>query len=306
MKRDYLSVADLTREEIELVFRLSLEMKEELKRGRGKREDLSGRLFALIFEKPSLRTRVTFEGGIKQMGGDTIYLAPQDIQLGKREAVKDVARNLNRWVDGVVARVFSHDSLVEMAENMDVPVVNALSDLEHPCQALADYLTIFEKAGRVDVNLVFVGDGNNVANSLMFLTAILGGNFTIACPEGYEPTAQIIERAKEIAEKTGASIEVVRSPQEAVKKADFIYTDVWASMGQEAEAEVRNRIFRPYQVNSELLSHAPSHALVMHCLPARRGLEITDEVLDGERSIVLDQAENRLHAQKGLLKFIYQ
>ncbi len=303
---DYLSVTDLSVEQIEEVFEFAIEMKKQLKEGVRKRKELEGRLFALIFEKPSLRTRVTFESGVKQLGGDTIYLAPQDIQLGKREAVKDVARNLNRWIDGVIARVFSHQTLIEMADNMDVPVINALSDLEHPCQALADYLTIYEKTGTTKVHLAFIGDGNNVANSLLLLTAMFGGKFTIACPEGYEPNEEILNKGFEIADTTGAEIKIIRSPEEAVKDADFIYTDVWASMGQEAEAEVRHKIFRPYQVNAELVAKAPEHALVMHCLPAKRGLEITDDVLDSERSIVLDQAENRLHTQKGLLKFIYQ
>ncbi len=297
MKKDFLSILDLSVEEAHELIDFSL----KVKKGRVNEKTLDGKVLALIFEKPSLRTRVTFERAIYDLGGKPIYLSNNDIRLGQRESVKDVSRNLEKWVDGIVARVFAHSTLIEMAENVRIPVVNALSDLEHPCQIVGDYLTIFEKSGKTKVNLAFIGDGNNVANSLMLMTALLGGKFTIACPEGYEPNKNLYEKAIEISKTTGAKIEIVRDPKQAVKDADFIYTDVWASMGQEQEAEQRRQIFKNYKVDSELLKIAPSHVAVLHCLPAHRGEEITDEVLDGPHSIVLDQAENRLHSEKAIL-----
>lgn len=297
MKKDFLSILDLSVEEAHELIDFSL----KVKKGRVNEKTLDGKVLALIFEKPSLRTRVTFERAIYDLGGKPIYLSNNDIRLGQRESVKDVSRNLEKWVDGIVARVFAHSTLIEMAENVRIPVVNALSDLEHPCQIVGDYLTIFEKSGKTKVNLAFIGDGNNVANSLMLMTALLGGKFTIACPEGYEPNKNFYEKAIEISKTTGAKIEIVRDPKQAVKDADFIYTDVWASMGQEQEAEQRRQIFKNYKVDSELLKIAPSHVAVLHCLPAHRGEEITDEVLDGPHSIVLDQAENRLHSEKAIL-----
>ncbi|MEO0239018.1 MAG: ornithine carbamoyltransferase [candidate division WOR-3 bacterium] len=297
MRKDFLSILDLSVEEAHELIDFSL----KVKKGKVNEKILDGKVLALIFEKPSLRTRVTFERAIYDLGGKPIYLSNNDIRLGQRESVKDVSRNLEKWVDGIVARVFAHSTLIEMAENVRIPVVNALSDLEHPCQIVGDYLTIFEKSGRTKVNLAFIGDGNNVANSLMLMTALLGGKFTIACPEGYEPNKNLYEKAIEISKTTGAKIEIVRDPKQAVKDADFIYTDVWASMGQEQEAEQRRQIFKNYKVDSELLKIAPSHVAVLHCLPAHRGEEITDEVLDGPHSIVLDQAENRLHSEKAIL-----
>jgi len=297
VKKDFLSILDLSVEEAHELIDFSL----KVKKGRVNEKTLDGKVLALIFEKPSLRTRVTFERAIYDLGGKPIYLSNNDIRLGQRESVKDVSRNLEKWVDGIVARVFAHSTLIEMAENVRIPVVNALSDLEHPCQIVGDYLTIFEKSGKTKVNLAFIGDGNNVANSLMLMTALLGGKFTIACPEGYEPNKNLYEKAIEISKTTGAKIEIVRDPKQAVKDADFIYTDVWASMGQEQEAEQRRQIFKNYKVDSELLKVAPSHVAVLHCLPAHRGEEITDEVLDGPHSIVLDQAENRLHSEKAIL-----
>jgi len=305
MKRDFLSITDFNSEEIEELILEAHRLKVELKEGRRKRKDLEGKIFALIFEKPSLRTRVTFEAAIYQLGGEPIYLAPSDIRLGIRESVHDVAQNLEKWVDGIIARVFSHKILEEMA-TARVPIINALSDLEHPCQALADYMTIWEKKGTFKVNLVFIGDGNNVAHSLLLLTAMFGGNFTISCPSGYEPKGEILKKGNKIAKETGAIIKITQNPTEAVENADFIYTDVWTSMGQEEEADERKRVFAPYQVNAELLKRAPRDILVMHCLPAHRGEEITDEVLDGEKSIVLHQAENRLHTEKALLLKIYR
>ncbi len=301
MKRDYLGVLDLTREETEEVILLA----ERLKRPRYWGHELAGKTIALIFEKPSLRTRVTFDLAVRELGGYGLYLDTK-IGLGKREAVEDVARNLERWTHGIVARVFAQDTLVRMAKAADIPVINALSDLEHPCQALADFQTMHEIVGEFKWKLAFVGDGNNVAVSLMLMSALLGTDFAIACPEGYEPPRDAVERALELAKKTGSKVEIVREPAEAVRDAQFIYTDVWTSMGQEAEAEERRRVFSgKYQVNSELLKKAPSDAKVMHCLPAHRGEEITDEVMDGPQAVVFDQAENRLHAQKALLKFIY-
>ena len=297
MRKDFLSILDLSVEEAHELIDFSL----KVKKGRVNEKTLDAKVLALIFEKPSLRTRVTFERAIYDLGGKPIYLSNNDIRLGQRESVKDVSRNLEKWVDGIVARVFAHSTLIEMAENVRIPVVNALSDLEHPCQIVGDYLTIFEKSGKTKVNLAFIGDGNNVANSLMLMTALLGGKFTIACPEGYEPNKNLYEKAIEISKTTGAKIEIVRDPKQAVKDADFIYTDVWASMGQEQEAEQRRQIFKNYKVDSELLKIAPSHVAVLHCLPAHRGEEITDEVLDGPHSIVLDQAENRLHSEKAIL-----
>jgi len=300
--RDLLGINDLTSEECIALLQLAAEMKQTTRAGgevvRWKRPHL----LAMIFEKPSLRTRFTFEAAMVQLGGHAIYLSPNEIGLGKRESVADVARNLERWCQVIMARVFAHQTLVELAENAKIPVINALSDLEHPCQALADFQTLIEHKGEAKgKHLVFVGDGNNVAHSLMLLAAKLGTHFTIACPEGYEPNERILNLAREIASATGALITVMRDPKEAVRTADAIYTDVWASMGQEHEAEQRKQVFMPYQVNADLLKAAKSGAIVMHCLPAHRGEEITDEVMDGAQSVVFDQAENRLHAQKAVL-----
>ncbi len=298
-KRDYLSVLDLSKEETLSVLEMARSMKPRYI-GR----DLEGAVFALIFEKQSLRTRVTFEVGLLQMGASGIYLAPGDISLGKREGVKDVALNLERWCDGIIARVYSHEALEIMAKSR-VPVINALSDLEHPCQALADFLTMWEKKGDFRFNLAFVGDGNNVAHSLMLMGAQIGVNVAIATPRGYEPKEAVLKRAEEEARASGARILITNDPTEAVRDADFVYTDVWASMGQESEAEQRKKVFAPYQVNSELMSKAPSGAMFMHCLPAHRGEEVTDEVIDAPYSVVYDQAENRLHAQKALMRFLF-
>ncbi len=300
--RDLLGVHDLTSEECIALLQLAAEMKQATRKGNEVIRWKRPHLLAMIFEKPSLRTRFTFEAAMVQLGGHAIYLSPNEIGLGKRESVADVARNLERWCQVIMARVFAHQTLVELAQNANVPVINALSDLEHPCQALADFQTLIEHKGEAKgKHLVFVGDGNNVAHSLMLLAAKLGTHFTIACPEGYEPNEHILSLAREIAFATGALITVMRDPKEAVRTADAIYTDVWASMGQEHEAEQRKQTFQPYQVNAELLQAAKPGAIVMHCLPAHRGEEITDEVLDGAQSVVFDQAENRLHAQKAVL-----
>ena len=302
--RSFVSAADLSRAEADALFERARDLKAEIhQHHRHAAPSLVGRTLAMIFEKPSLRTRVTFETGMTQLGGHAVYLAPDDVRLGEREAVADVAANLGRWVDAVVARTFSHAVIEELAAGAGVPVVNALSDHEHPCQALADYLTVLEHLGRLDgVHLTFVGDGNNVWHSLALLGATLGVDVRLACPPGFEGDPAVKRRAESLAASTSSRMEVVHDPRAAVVDADIIYTDVWASMGQEEEAAERARIFAPFQVNAELLAAAPAGALVMHCLPAHRGAEITSEVLDGPRSIVLDQAENRLHAQKALLE----
>jgi ornithine carbamoyltransferase len=302
--RSFVSAADLTRAEAGALFVRARELKTEIaEHGRHAAPPLVGRTVAMIFEKPSLRTRVTFETGMTQLGGHAIYLAPADIRLGQREAVGDVAANLGRWVDGIVARTFSHTVIEDLAAAAGVPVVNALSDAEHPCQALADYLTVLEHLGRLEgVQLVFVGDGNNVWHSLALLGGALGVHVRLACPPAFGGDPEVLRRARAAAAGAGGRIEVTDDPQAAVADADIVYTDVWASMGQEDEAAERARIFAAYQVNGALLAAAPPGALVMHCLPAHRGEEITSDVLDGPRSIGLDQAETRLHAQKALLE----
>ncbi len=304
--RSIMSIDDLSKEEIDLVLSVATLLKATGKKDPTAHQSiLAGQTLAMIFEKPSLRTRVTFEVGMTQLGGHAIYLAPSDIQLGQRESVADVSRNLSRWCDVIMARVFSHGTVTGLANNASIPVINGLSDLEHPCQALADFLTIQEnKHGLRGLKLAFIGDGNNVAQSLMLLAAKVGMRFALACPEGYDPDAKVVERAREIAASTGSTIEIVRDPSEAVEDADVIYTDVWASMGQEDETAERKKVFAAYQVNSELVAKAKSDAIVLHCLPAHRGDEITDEVLDGPQSFVLDEAENRLHVQKAIMSLI--
>ncbi len=276
-------------------------LKQEIKEKRVV-EVARGRMGVLIFEKPSLRTRVTFERALHQLGASSSYLSPTDIGLGTRESVPDVARNLSRWVDVIIARVFEHEKVTGLAENASIPVINALSDLEHPCQILADLLTIRKQNGKLDgVTIAWTGDGNNVCHSLLLAGAILGLRVNIVTPRGFEPNNAIVQKAREYAAQSGAELNFTYDPCAAVKDADFIYTDVWASMGQEEEAEQRRQIFRAYQVNRQLLSRAKPTTRVMHCLPAHRGEEITDDVLDGPQSIVLEQAENRLHIQRALL-----
>jgi len=293
--RDLLSLRDLTPGEVEFLLHLAWRVKAQPARYR---QALEGKALALLFEKPSLRTRVTFELGMLQLGGHSVCLGPQEVGLGKREAVKDVARNLSRWVDAIAARVFSHQSLQELADHASVPVINALTDIEHPCQALGDYLTLLEHKGHLPgLTLAWVGDGNNVLHSLIYGAACLGVHLRVATPTGYEPAPQVVADSR----NRGGGIVLTHDPVEAVAHADAVYTDVWASMGQEGEAEVRRKVFQPYQVNAELMVKAGPQALFMHCLPARRGLEVTDEVIDSASSIVLDQAENRLHVQKAIL-----
>lgn len=298
-KRDFLSLHDLSISETAALLNLAAEVKAHPSAFEGL---LQGTMAALIFEKPSLRTRVTFEVGLEQLGGHAIYLAPGDIGLGRREAVKDVARNLARWVDVLVVRTFSQQVLEEMSAEADIPVINALSDLLHPCQTAADLLTLREAKGHLDgLRVAFVGDGNNVAMALAHGAAKTGMHLTIACPLGYRPYPYILAEAQADASITGAEIRVVDDPAEAVRGADAVYTDVWVSMGQESEAEERRRVFATYQVNPALMALARPDALFLHCLPAHRGEEVTAEVLDGPQSVALEQAENRLHAHKAIL-----
>ncbi len=293
----FLSAADLTGEHTLHLFRVASALKQGRKTG-SRAAPLSGRTFALIFEKPSLRTRVTFEVGIVQLGGRAVYLSGAEIGLGTREAVPDVARNLSRWVDGIAARVYAHATVDGLARHATIPVINALSDHEHPCQALADYFTLWERGlDPARMRLGWIGDGNNVCHSLVLLGALLGTSMIAACPPGHGPDARVLAQVA----KLGGRLQVTEDPREAAAGADVLYTDVWVSMGQEAEREQRRRTFAPYRIDEALLARAKPSALVMHCLPAHRGEEITDGVLDGPQSIVLDQAENRLHAQKAII-----
>jgi ornithine carbamoyltransferase len=294
-RRHLLSLHDLTPSEIEYLLTLAQRVKTAPDHHK---HALEGKTLAMLFEKPSLRTRVTFEVGMGQLGGQVLYLGPQEVGLGQREAVKDVARNLSRWVDAVVARVFSHQTVLELAEHASIPVINGLSDFEHPCQALGDYLTLLEHKGRLEgTTLAWVGDGNNVAHSLMYGAARLGVRMRIATPAGYEPDRSALAEAR----REGGAIALTHDPAQAVAGADAVYTDVWTSMGQEDEAETREQVFRPYQVNARLMLAAGPQALFMHCSPAHRGQEVTDDVMDAPSSLVCDQAENRLHIQKAIL-----
>ena len=296
---DFLSVDDFSPVQIKALFDVAAQMKAHPKKFR---KVLDGKMMALIFEKPSLRTRTTFTVGIKQLGGDSLLLTPADINLGKRESVFDVAKNLERMVDGIMIRTFGHDICTALAQHASVPVINGLTDYEHPCQALADFLTIIECKKKIKkAKLSYIGDGNNVTHSLMLTAAKLGGTMFIATPEGYKPSDEIMRRAEELAEETGARIVWTMDPVEAATDADVIYTDTWTSMGQEAEAEVRRRVFAPFQVNRQLFDHAKPDALFMHCLPAHRGEEVTDEIIDSKNSVVFQEAENRLHIQKAIM-----
>ena len=300
--RDLLSVADLSVAEVLRLFDTAAGLKAEYRETRRHQaEPLRGRTIALLFQRPSLRTRVTFEAGMSQLGGHAVYLA-HDTVLGARESVRDVARNLDRFVDGLVARAGPHEIVVELAAQAAIPVINGLTIREHPCQALADVFTLRERFGRLDgLVLAFVGDGNNVYHSLALLGPALGLEVRLAHPPGYAPNARLVERARELAEAGGGRLTFTHDPLEAVKGAAVVYTDAWTSMGQEAEAEERRDAFRAYQVNDALLDAAGPDVLAMHCLPAHRGEEITSAVMDGPRSVILDQSENRLHVQKALL-----
>ena len=297
--RDFVSVDDFSAGEIRSILALASAMKSDRKKYR---KALEGKMMALIFEKPSLRTRATFTVGIKQLGGDSLLLTPADISLGKRESVYDVAKNLERMVDGIMIRTFGHEICRTMADHASVPVINGLTDHEHPCQAMADFLTVLEYRKNLrKLKLAYVGDGNNVAHSLMLTAAKLGATLFLGTPSGYRPDARVMERCMDLAGESGATIVWSADPAEAVRGADMVYTDTWASMGQEEEAEVRRRIFSPYQVNRALFSMARPDAIFMHCLPAHRGEEVTDEIIDSPNSVVFTQAENRLHAQKAIM-----
>ncbi|MDD5465484.1 MAG: ornithine carbamoyltransferase [Candidatus Omnitrophica bacterium] len=299
MKKDLLSIRDLTLGEIDSIFKLSALLKKNKKKFS---KVLSGKTLALIFQKPSNRTRVSFEVGMYQLGGNSLYLSPAEINIGVRESVRDVAKTISRYVDGIVLRTFEHKNCLDMATAATVPVINGLSDFSHPCQGLADLFTIKEKLKDLkNVTLVYVGDGNNVCNSLLFAAAKTGMNITVASPKGYFPDEQVVKYAQEIAKETGSKIKITEDPVSAVKGANVIYADVWASMGQEEEIAKRKIIFKDFQINAKLLANAAPGVLVMHCLPAHRGEEITDEVMDSKNSIVFDQAENRMHVQKAIL-----
>jgi ornithine carbamoyltransferase len=296
---DLVSTRDLGPAGVDAVLRLAGIMKS---RPTDFRKTLAGRQMVMFFEKPSLRTRLTFEAGMVSLGGTAMFVDQTHERLDAREKLSDVAHNLERWVDLIVLRTYSQQTIEGMAEHACVPVINALSDLEHPCQALADYLTLVERFGDLKNRcLAYVGDGNNVAHSLLLTCACLGSSIRIATPQGYAPNPQIVADAREIAEETGADIQLLTNPHEAVTGADAIYTDAWTSMGQEKEEGERAQIFPPYQVNAELMAEAASDAVFMHCLPAHRGLEVTDAVMDSEQSLIFEQAENRLHVQKAIL-----
>ncbi len=304
MKKDLISLADLSSSEIWDILNLAQELKEEWAAG-GNIPRLVGKSLGMIFQKPSLRTRVSFEMAMKHLGGHALYLSPDEIQLGKRESVADVARVLSRYVDGIMARVFAHSDLEELARYSRVPVINGLSDYSHPCQALSDLFTILEKKGRLTgLKLAWVGDGNNVLHSLLFGCSKVGMDIVAATPEGYEPDGQVVEMAFAFARESSSTVELTNDPVAAVKGADVIYTDTWVSMGQEAEQKKRLEVFPPYQVNAALVSRARPDVIVMHCLPAHRGQEITDGVADGPHSVIFDQAENRMHVQKAILAIL--
>ncbi|MFH1226964.1 MAG: ornithine carbamoyltransferase [Planctomycetota bacterium] len=293
-----LSINDLSGPEIMGILKMSQSMKKAKKHP----QPLKGMTLGMIFQKPSTRTRVSFEVGMFQLGGHALYLSANDIQLKRGETIPDTARTLSRYVDGIIARVFAHQDVVDLARYGSVPVINALSDYEHPCQALADLLTIYEKRKTLkNLKITYVGDGNNVAHSLMLGAVKVGAHAAVATPKGYEPHREIVRLAIDEAKKTKVNVTVTNDPAEAAKDADVIYTDVWASMGQEAEHDKRVQIFKPYQVNRALLRHARKDVLVMHCLPAHREEEITEDVLEGKHSVVWDEAENRLHTQKAVM-----
>lgn len=294
---DLLSVCDI-KNDVENI----LEIAKKFKEGKIEGKPLEGKALAMIFQKSSTRTRVSFDVGMYQLGGRPIFLSSSDLQMGRGEPISDTAKVLSRFVDGIMIRAIEHDDVVELAEYSDVPVISGLTNLEHPCQALADMLTIKEHLGEFKgKKLCFVGDGNNVCNSLLLITAILGMDMSVACPEGYEPNEDILKKAEKLASENNAKITITSDIKEAVSNSDAIYTDVWVSMGDEAEEAKRQKDLSPYQVNKELMSYANSDAIFMHCLPAIRGEEVTSEVIDGPQSVIYDEAENRLHAQKAVL-----
>ncbi|ANS77294.1 ornithine carbamoyltransferase [Paenibacillus yonginensis] len=299
--RDFIELTDYTSEEIRYLIDLAIELKRKQKNGEVY-QPLAGKTVGLIFEKSSTRTRISFEVGVYQLGGHALFLSKNDIQLGRGETIADTAGVMSRYLDGIMIRTFGHDRVLELAKHADIPVINGLSDAAHPCQVLADFQTVYEYKGKLEgLKLAYIGDGNNMAHSLMLGGAKLGVHVSVGSPAGYEPDPQIVAQAREIAAATGAVIEVVNDPAAAVKDADVIYTDVWASMGFEEEQKVREAAFAAYQVNEELAALAKPDYLFMHCLPAHRGEEVSEGVIDGKHSIIFDQAENRLHAQKALM-----
>ena len=299
MKKDLISIKTLSLKEINDIFQLGEKIKKDPS---AFRKTLEAKTLALIFEKPSNRTYVSFQVGMYELGGNSIYLGPDHIKLGVRETVHDVAQTLSRYVHGIVLRTFGHEKVLEMSKYSSVPVINGLSDLSHPCQALADVFTIKEKFKRFKgVTVAYIGDGNNVCHSLLYCCAKVGININIATPKGYEPSSEVVRGAEQSAKLTGSKVNLTKDPAQAAKDANVIYTDVWASMGQEKEAEKRKKIFEDFQINRKLVSLAAKKCYIMHCLPAHRGEEITDEVIDGKNSVVFDQAENRLHVQKAIL-----
>ena len=302
MKKDFLAVSDFSAAELQALLDSAVRLKRERAEKGSNAPLLKGKVLAMIFQKPSLRTRVSFDMAMRQLGGDALYLSPAEIGLGQRESISDVAQVLSGYVDGLMARVFDHQHVLDLAKYASIPVINGLSDYNHPCQAMADGLTIQEKFGNLKgLKFAWIGDGNNVAVSLLHLAAKLGAHFTIASPEGYDLSPKAVEIAEEFATTTGTVIKQMRDPHQAVKGAQVIYTDTWTSMGQEAETEKRKQVFPPYQVNAKLVSEADKDVIVMHCLPAHRGQELTDEVADGPHSVIFPQAHNRMHAQKAIV-----
>ena len=301
MKKDFLAIADYTPEEIQNILDLAINLKKEYFAS-GNIPLLQHKVLAMIFSKPSLRTRISFDMAMRQVGGDALFISPDEIGLGKRESIADVARVLSGYVSAIMARVFQHQQVLELAKWADIPVINGLSDYNHPCQAMADILTIYEQFGTLKgLEVSFLGDGNNVAVSLMHACSKLGMNFCIASPDGYDIVPQAITLAKEFSKQSGSKLQFLRDPIEAVKDTDVVYSDTWTSMGQEAETKKREIIFPPYQVNAKIMGYAKPSAIFMHCLPAHRGQEVTDDVADGPQSVIFQQAHNRLHAQKAIL-----
>ncbi|KIP21727.1 Ornithine carbamoyltransferase [Anoxybacillus ayderensis] len=299
--KDFLTLADYSKEEIEYLLHLALELKEKQQNGE-RYTPLSGKTLAMIFEKPSTRTRVSFEVGMVQLGGHALHLSSRDLQIGRGETIADTARVLSEYVDAIMIRTFEHEKVEELAHYATIPVINGLTDDDHPCQALADLLTIYEVKGKLQgLKLAYIGDGNNMAHALMLAAAKVGMHCAVASPKGYEPKEAVVNEAKSSANESGATIVVTNDPYEAIADADVVYTDVWASMGQEAEANERMHVFAPFQVNETLVQQAKSDFMFLHCLPAHRGEEVTEGVIDGVRSYIFQQAGNRLHAQKALL-----
>lgn len=306
MKKDFLAVADYSPAQLQALLDLAVRLKHEHQSG-GNAPILKGKVLGMVFQKPSLRTRVSFDMGMRHLGGDALYLSPAEVGLGQRESIADVSRVLSGYVDAIMARVFAHDHILQLAQWSSIPVINGLSDYNHPCQAMADALTIQEEFGNLKgLNVTYIGDGNNVAVSLMHICAKLGANFTIANPQDYDIIPIAVELARQFASESGSKLNFLRDPHEAVKDSHVIYTDTWTSMGQEAESKKRELVFPPFQVNEKLVGEARKDAIILHCLPAHRGQEITDEVADGPQSRLFPQAHNRLHAQKAILVHVLQ